>query len=156
MFPWSFMLFAFFSCSSSSMVSVVSFTSIHNSNPRSSCVLKQRSDLNFNTVNDLHDDIPERAILDQFTYSYESSLFLEISERYGAAYVLCINLPFRSVLQYQVRWNIVLFRQFSDQRWSIVWITSERQIVVRIAARLLSAGFSVAAHRSAGRQQAVR
>ena len=52
--------------------------------------------------------------------------------------------------------QVVLFRQFSNQRWSIVWITSGRQIVVRIAARILATGFTVAVHRSEGRLSEVQ
>ena len=88
--------------------------------------------------------------LGQFSFSYESSLLLEISDRYEAAKIPCINVPFRWVLLHQVGWNIVLLRRFSNQRQSIVWITSGCQIVVRIVARILATNFPVAVHRYEG------
>ena len=89
----------------------------------------------FQHCNDLHDDKRERSRLGRISYSYESSLLLMISNRYEAVYVLCTNVPFSSLF---------------------LWITIESQIVVRIAARILATGFSVAVHRFEGRQQEVR
>ena len=56
----------------------------------------------FQYCKDLHDDKRERSRLGQFSYSYDSSLLLKISDRYEATYILGINVPFRSVLLYQV------------------------------------------------------
>ena len=98
-FPYSSMLFVF---KGFCRLDNVLFNSIHNSNPRGGPVLKQRSDLNFRTSNDLHGNKRKCSRLGQFSYSYESSLLLEISDRYAAAYILCINVPLRSVLLHQV------------------------------------------------------
>ena len=51
----------------------------------------------FQYCNDLHDNKRDDQT-GQISYSYESSPLLEISDRYEAAHILCINLPFRSVL----------------------------------------------------------
>ena len=70
--------------------------------PRGGSVLKQRSDLNFNSVTIFMMTNVNVQDWANFSYSYESSLLLEISDRYEAAYILGINVPFRSVLRYQV------------------------------------------------------
>ena len=136
------------SCSSSSMVSFTYFSTPFTIRTQQAVLSWNRDGPEFQDFHDLHDDKRKRSRLRPF----ESSLLLEISDRYEAVYILCINVPFRSVLLCQAWWNIGLFRQFSNQRWSIVWITSERLIVVRIAAFILATGFTVAVHRSEGRQ----
>ena len=55
----------------------------------------------FQYCDSLHDDKHEFSRLGQFSYSYESSLALEFSDRYEAAFTLCINVPFRLVLLHQ-------------------------------------------------------
>ena len=80
----------------------VLFNSIHDSNPRGGSVLKQRSDLNFNTITIFTTTKHECSKLGQFSYPYESSLLLEFSDRYEAAKILGMNAPFRFVLLHQV------------------------------------------------------
>ena len=87
-----------------SAVCVVSFT--YFSTPFTSrtqeAALETEIEPEFQYCNDLHDDKRKCSRLGQLSYSYESSLLLDISDRHAAAYILCINVPFRSVLLYQV------------------------------------------------------
>ena len=52
----------------------------------------------FQYYTDLHDDEHVCSRLGQVSYSYESSLSLEFSDRHEAANIFFINVPFRSVL----------------------------------------------------------
>ena len=60
----------------------------------------------------------------------------------------CILPPSVSVWR-----NIVLFGQTSNQRQSIVWITSGHQTLVRICAHSIAPGFTVAVRWCAGQQE---
>ena len=114
-------------------------TPFHNSNPKGGSVLKQRSDLNFNNA----------TIFMMTNVNVQDWPNFRIPTNPVSGSRSRIVTRHRSVL-------LVLFRQFSNQRWSIVWITSGRQIVVRIAARILATGFAVAVHRYEGRQLEVQ
>ena len=141
-------------CSSFSMVSVVSFT--YFSIPftirtqKAFSVLKLRSDLNFNTVTIFmmtNVNVPDWANFRMLTNPASRS-----SSRIVAKQRIFFAEMYHSARFFCIKCNeiIALFRQFSNQRSSSVWITSERQIVVRIAARILATGFTVAVHSAVG------
>ena len=130
----------------------VLFNSIHNSNPRRGSVLKQIGP-EFQCCNDVHDDKHECSRLGQCSYSYESSLSLELSDRHEPSYVLASM--YHSTWSFCIKCDEILssFDSFSNQRRNIVWTTSGCQIVVRIVARILATSFTVAVHWSEFLQQ---
>ena len=99
--------------------------SVHDSNPWSCSVSQQRFDPIFNS----------HPRLDRLSYFRLSALLFGMLFHLEAMYTLDTDSSFHLVLR------IVLFRQCSNQRQSTVWITSGLQIVVRIYAENLAAGF---------------
>ena len=69
-------------------------------------------------------------------------LILTSSFRIEALFFLGINVASFVLLLYQMWRSIVLFRQSSNQRQSIVWIASGRVTLVRSCAHSFSPGFS--------------
>ena len=66
--------------------------------------------------------------------------------QFEASCVLGMHVASVVLLLYQECRSIVLIRQASDPHQSIVWIISGLMTIVRIPARILALGFTVAVH----------
>ena len=131
----------------------VFFNSIHNSILRIGYVLRQRSDLNFKTVAIFmmtNMNVQDWPI---FVFLRIQPLARVLGSLRGGVYSLhkCtipLGTSASSVMKY-----CPLLTVFKP---TLVWITSGRQIVVRIVARILATSFTVAVHRYEGQQLKVQ
>ena len=107
-------------------------------------VLKQRSDLNFNSVTIFM--MTNMNVQDSANFRIHTNPASRSSSRIVTRHrKFSLGPSASSVMKY------CPLRQFSNQGWSIVSITSGRQIVVRIVARVLATSCPVAVHRYEGR-----
>ena len=81
-------------------------------------------------------------------FSHTSHLF-----HFEASCILGMNVASVVLLLYQECRSIVLFRQASNPHQNIIWIISGLVTLVRMFARILAPGFTVAVHWSEFLQQ---